>query len=153
MSIVFLVIFLFFTDRGFPLMHLAMVSTNGTIWDISLTENSSPSKRYLFKLPQSCTYHGYSDAKGILYFIDGRLRKKLTKYHSSFNKKGHENGVKVGIVRGDESKVCWGTTFICTSIDWGQCYKHSLMFGNLFWLYGNTLTNDQDYDLSTENRK
>ena len=134
------------------MMHLAMVSTNGTIWDISLTENRSPSKRYLFKLPQSCTYHGYSDAQGILYFIDGNLRKKITKYHSSFNKKGHKSGIKVG----KESKFCspssdWDATYIC--IVEFLCYKHSLQFGNLLWLYGNNFYNDQDYELFTENRK
>ena len=116
-------------------MHLAMVSKNGTIWDISLNENRSPSKHYLLKLPKSCTYHGYSDAKGVLYFIDGRLRKKLTKYHSSFNKNGHKNGVKV------ESKFCSSDDWdICTSIEL-SCYKQSLQFGNLFWLYGNTFIN------------
>ena len=76
------------------MMHLAMVSTNGTVWDISLNEKSSPSKLYLLKLPQSCTYNGYSDAKGILNFINGNLKKKLIQYHSSFSKKGHKTVVK-----------------------------------------------------------
>ena len=84
------------------MMHLAMVSTNGTVWDVSLTENSSPSKRYLFKLPQSCTYHGYSDAHGILYFIDGQSRKKLIQYHSSFSKKGHKTVVKNIVINNDK---------------------------------------------------
>ena len=119
-------------------MHLAMVSKNGTIWDISLNENRSPSKHYLLKLPKSCTYHGYSDAKGVLYFIDGHLRKKLTKYHSSFDKKGHEKGDKI-----DVSKLCWMSLTTCTSIEL-SCYKQSLQFGNLFWLYGNTFINIYD---------
>ena len=118
-------------------MHLAMVSKNGTIWDISLNENRSPSKHYLLKLPKSCTYHGYSDAQGVLYFIDGHLRKKLTKYHSSFEKEGHKKGDKI-----DVSKLCSMFT-ICTSIEL-SCYKQSLQFGNLFWLYGNTFINIHD---------
>ena len=129
--------FIFFQDRGFPMMHLAMVSKNGTIWDISLNENRSPSKHYLLKLPKSCTYHGYSDAKGVLYFIDGHLRKKLTKYHSSFDKEGHKKGDKI-----DVSKLCSMFT-ICTSIEL-SCYKQSLQFGNLLWLYGNTFINFYD---------
>ena len=57
------------------MMHLAMISQNGTIWDVSLNEKLSPSKKYLFKLPNSCWYHGYSDDRGVLYFIDGYLYK------------------------------------------------------------------------------
>ena len=128
-------IFIFFQDRGFPMMHLAMVSKNGTIWDISLNENRSPSKHYLLKLPKSCTYHGYSDAKGVLYFIDGHLRNKLTKYHSSFDKKGHKKGDKI-----DVSKIC-SMDATCTLFEL-SCYKQSLQFGNIFWLYGHTLIHD-----------
>ena len=123
-------------------MHLAMVSTNGTVWDISLNENSSPSKLYLFKLPQSCTYHGYSDAKGILYFIDGNLKKKMIQYHSSFSKMGHKTVVKNIIIKDDKGEYCssynWQSQYICS-----YCYTHSLQFGNYFWLYGSTYTADQ----------
>ena len=128
------------------MMHLAMVSTNGTVWDISLTENSSPSKRYLFKLPKSCTYHGYSDAQGILYFIEGQLGKKLIQYHSSFSKKGHKTVVKNIIINNDKLYCFpydwqsmgfdyWDRQYICS-----QCYTQSLQFGNYFWLYGSTYT-------------
>ena len=69
--------------------HLILISTNGTVWDISLNENKSQSKRKLFELPNSFKYHGYSDDKGILYFISCRLGsvKKVIKYHPSF---GHQ---------------------------------------------------------------
>ena len=130
------------------MMHLAMVSTNGTIWDISLTENRSPSKRYLFKLPQSCIYHGYSDAQGILYFIDGQfgnLKKKMIKYHSSFSKKGHKTVAKHIIIKDDRGEYCssnswiqFDNLYICS-----QCYTQSLQFGNYFWLYGSTYSAEQ----------
>ena len=137
-------------------MHLAMVSKNGTIWDISLNENRSPSKHYLLQLPKSCTYHGYSDAKGVLYFIDGHLRKKLTKYHSSFNKKGHKTVVKNIIIKDDKREYCssnnWQTvwsdewdTIMCTS-----CYQQSLQFGNLVWFYGNNFINNYDHIISPD---
>ena len=131
------------------MMHLAMVSTNGTVWDISLNEKSSPSKLYLLKLPQSCTYNGYSDAKGILNFINGNLKKKLIQYHSSFSKKGHKTVVK-NIIKGEFcssynwqplSYDDWDTLFICS-----QCYTQSLQLGNYFWLYGSTYTADQLLD-------
>lgn len=127
-----------------------MVSTNGTVWDISLNENRSPSKLYLLKLPQSCFYHGYSDAKGVLNLINGNLKKKLIQYHSSFSKKGHKTVVKNIITKDDKEAYCfsynwqslsfydWDTLNICS-----QCYTQSLQFGNYFWLYGNTYTADQ----------
>ena len=122
-----------------------MVSTNGTVWDISLNENSSPSKLYLLKLPQSCFYHGYSDAKGVLNLINGNLKKKWIQYHSSFSKKGHKNGVKNIITKDDKLEYCssyswesmlnpaWDTKEICFG-----CYTQSLLLGNYFWLYGST---------------
>ena len=131
-----------------------MVSTNGTVWDISLNENSSPSKLYLLKLPQSCFYHGYSDAKGILNLINGNLKKKMIQYHSSFSKKGHKTVVKNIIKKDDKVKYCssnnwqtlplddwdhnWDTHYICS-----LCYTQSLQFGNYFWLYGSTYAVDQ----------
>lgn len=130
------------------MMHLAMVSTNGTVWDISLTENSSPSKRYLLKLPQSCTYHGYSDARGILYFIDGQLRKKLIQYHSSFSKKGHKTVIK-NIIINDDKLWCSSSNWQSMSFDirhCSQCYTQSLQFGNYFWLYGSTYNADPFLD-------
>ena len=131
-----------------------MVSTNGTVWDISLNENSSPSKLYILKLPQSCFYHGYSDAKGILNFINGNIKKKMIQYHSSFSKKGHKTVLKNIINKDDIVEYCssnnwqtlsldswdhhWDTHYICT-----LCYTQSLQFGNYFWLFGSTFTTDQ----------
>ena len=92
------------------MLHLAMISKNGTVWDVSLNEKVSPSKIYLFKLPKSyscgiykncnsCGYRGYSDDKGILNFIEGHLNRKFVQYHSSFN--GHKTGIKHHIKEGE----------------------------------------------------
>ena len=88
-------------DRGYPNTHLALISTNGTVWDISLNEKISPSKKFLFKLATSCKYHGYSDDKGVLYFMDGDFKKQVTKYHPSTGKMGHK------IVKKLNHKVDW----------------------------------------------
>ena len=65
------------TVRSFPMLHLAMISKNGTVWDVSLNEKVSPSNIFLFKLPKSCPcgYRGYSDDKGILNFIEGHINQ------------------------------------------------------------------------------
>ena len=81
--------------------HLILISTNGTVWDLSLNEKVSLSKKKLLKLPDSCLYHGYSDDKGILYFINGNLQKKITKYHQSFDRNGHKTGGKL-FVKGEK---------------------------------------------------
>ena len=41
------------------------------------------------KLPKSEQYFGYSDEKGVVYFIHSDTEKFITKYHKSFNNKGH----------------------------------------------------------------
>ena len=115
------IFFLNITDRDFPTIHLILVSTNGTVWDISLNENISPSKKKLLKLPNSCLYHGYSDDKGIVYFINGNLQKKMIKYHESFKRNGG-TGFREG------KKVY--------SVKHETCYAQSLWFGNYFWLLG-----------------
>jgi hypothetical protein len=78
------------------MLHLAMISKNGTVWDLSLNEKMSPSKTFLFKLQESfsCGYQGYSDDKGILNFIEGRLDRKFIQYHSSFHGNGYKTGIK-----------------------------------------------------------
>ena len=76
------------TVRSFPMLHLALISKNGTVWDVSLNEKTSPSKKYLFKLPKSCSYHGYCDDKGILNFIAGHLdteKVDFKSYHKNRN--------------------------------------------------------------------
>ena len=108
--------------------HLILISTNGTVWDISLNENKSPSKKRLFELPNSCHYHGYSDDEGILYFISGRLGtvKQVVKYHSSF---GHKKGAKIKYDCDNNGD------YQCHNL----CFTHSLQFGNNFWIFGKTM--------------
>ena len=71
------------------MLHLAMISKNGTVWDVSLNERTSPSKKYMFKLPKSCSYHGYSDDKGILNFIAGHLEAKKVDFKSYHKNRNH----------------------------------------------------------------
>ena len=108
------------------MLHLAMISKNGTVWDMSLNEKVSPSKMFLFTLPKSslCGYRGYSDDKGILNFIEGHLTRKFVQYHSSFNGKGHKTGIKRHLKD------------IGLQGNGNACYTQSLQFGNSLWLFG-----------------
>ena len=115
------------------MLHLAMISKNGTVWDVSLNEKVSPSKMFLFELPTSCLcgYRGYSDDKGILNFIDGQLNRKFVQYHSSFNGNGHKTGIKLHLRRVGSRR--------------NACYTQSLQFGNSFWLFGATSYYGSDF--------
>ena len=115
--------------------HLILISTNGTVWDISLNENKSPSKRKLFELPNSCEYHGYSDDKGILYFISGRLGtvKKVVKFHPSFGHKRDDKSINYRCDLEDITKGCSHS-----------CFTQSLQLGNNFWMYGQTVIRIED---------
>ena len=88
------------------MLHLAMISSNGTVWDVSLNEKVSPAKKFLCELPKSCScgYRGYSDDKGILNFIGGHLDRKFVQYHSSFSGNGLKTGIKHHIKEGEINK-------------------------------------------------
>ena len=137
------IFFLNITDRDFPTIHLILVSTNGTVWDISLNENISPSKKKILKLPNSCLYHGYSDDKGIVYFINGNLQKNIIKYHKSFKRNAGKDYIKgekafnkkVFGVNDNGFTNQNGDAHMSLNYD-PFCYTQSLLFGNYFWLFG-----------------
>ena len=47
-------------------------------------------KEKLLKLPKSERYHGYSDKKGVLYFIHSDTKKPITQFHEKMSKEGHK---------------------------------------------------------------
>ena len=109
--------------------HLAILFDDGSVYDLSLEKKVSPSKEWILKLPKKDQYHGYSDQRGILYFVDGELKSPVIKYHKSINQEGHEiipfniNNVKsrLGIL---------GPI--------GMVFRCSVSVGNHFWLFGST---------------
>lgn len=76
--------------RAFPTLHLALIDVNATVHDVSFKEAISASRKKLLRLPMPPYYLGYSDEKGVLYFIPGKKgRNKITKFHPALNKNGH----------------------------------------------------------------
>ena len=109
-------------EEKFPVLHLALISKNGSAYDWSSNEDISPSKGFLLKLPKSKKYFGYSDPEGSLYFLDGELKKPLTKYNKKISNSGFET-------------YSINTTLINTSSD----MEHTLCLiaisvGNILWL-------------------
>ena len=73
---------------GYPVQHVALIYMDGSVYDISMEENISPSKKLLLTLPKDQFYMGYQDQIGILYLMSSRISSRLiTKYHTIFGDK------------------------------------------------------------------
>ena len=66
-----------------------MIFDDGLVYDFVLKDKCLQNVNQLMKLPKSKEYFGYSDANGVIYFIHSDEGKKITKFHKSFNSKGH----------------------------------------------------------------
>ena len=62
-----------------------MVFSDGNVYQNTFQDPNS--KMLLFKLPKAKKYYGYSDDKGVLYFIDSKLERSTRKYHKAFGSK------------------------------------------------------------------
>ena len=111
----------FFSARGYPNLHLAMIFDDGLVYDFVLKDKCLQNVNQLMKLPKSKEYFGYSDENGVIYFIHSDEAKKITKFHKSFNNKGH--------VTVDKSKRP-------KALSQGFQYSHGFLLGNRFWTFG-----------------
>ena len=103
--------------QGFPIPHVALVYGDGSIYDISLNEDISPSKHFLFKLSKDKGYFGYADQFGILHFISSSLTRKITRYYESFGHKTIPKSVPKMVHKMDS-------------------FSHGLQVGNKVWVWG-----------------
>ena len=113
--------------RQFLSSHLAIVFQDGSVYDLSLEENISKSKKWILKLPKKAQYHGYSDEKGIIYFLDGDLNSPLIRYHKAINNQGHNT---ISIKTGKQKKISNHTN--------GATFISSVLVADKFWLFGGT---------------
>ena len=122
-----------FSDRKMPQLYLALIFDEGDVWEFAMTANGPSVKEKVLKLPQSRRYFGYSDDKGVLYFIHSEINKPVTKFHKKLSKNGHR------IVAG--SKRC---ELLHHEIDTniGKCkhfeYSYGILLGMGFWTFGKT---------------
>ena len=104
-------------QHGFPIPHVALVYEDGSIYDISLNEEISPSKNFLFKLSKDKGYFGYADQFGVLNFISSSLARKVTRYHESFGHKTIPKSVPNMVHKMDS-------------------FSNGLQVGNKVWVWG-----------------
>jgi hypothetical protein len=101
-----------------------MIFDEGLVYDVSVTAGSLQDINRLMKLPKSERYFGYSDDNGVIYFIHSGTKKFITKYHKSFNDKGH-----LTVQKSKRSKA------LMNDIERFQ-YIHGVLMGNRFWTFG-----------------
>ena len=99
-----------------------MIFDEGLVYDFSVTDKNLHSMNLLMKLPKSKQYFGYSDDNGVIYFIHSNTKKPITKYHKSFNKKGH-----VVVNKSKKSKA------LINKIE--SEYSYGVLMGNRFWTF------------------
>ncbi len=67
-------------DLFFPLPKMALIWTNGSVFEASLQATGAIEIQHKFNLPTKSSYHSYSDEKGGLYFINAIAEKRSYKY-------------------------------------------------------------------------
>ena len=67
-----------------------MIFDEGHVWQLTINGTVPCAKKKLLKLPKSQGYHGYSDQKGVLYFIQSDMEKPMTQFHEKMSKDGHK---------------------------------------------------------------
>ena len=112
--------------EGYPVQHVALIYMDGSVYDISMDEKISPSKKLLLMLPKDQFYMGYQDQIGILYLLSSRIYNRLiTKYHSVFGDKTILNSVIPNKLKLVDS---------CGTID--SVGLLGVQVGDLFWVIG-----------------
>ena len=114
---------------GFPVPHVALIYEDGSVFDISLYNQVSPSRNFLFKLSQDKAYFGYVEELEVLHFISSTIARKITRYHDPFGHQTIPQSVPKAIHRDD------------------SYYTHGLRMGNKFWVWGASYKNEQLFDL------
>lgn len=115
---------------------MALIDKNATVHDFSFKPAISASRKQLLKLPLPSRYLGYSDDKGILYFIDsGKGKKTVTKYHPALNKNGHQTIPFLKKWRSDKKSIIKLKDLLEYF-----AYQKSTLIGRYFWFYSREQT-------------
>ena len=140
-------------DRSFPWTHLAFITKNSSVFDISTVGNNFKQNGFLMKLPEDVGYHGYSDNQGILYFFGQSMRKPVIKYHKKLNDLGNcafqiqdltldNDGFDIlsrQISKNERANV------FTISIREQDKFINSITFGKFFWMFALTSVRKLNY--------
>ena len=90
MQVGILIILNVFLGRKFPRQHFAIITADGSLQEISVSNENFEYTKDLMKFQKTDEYFGYSDEFGVLYIFNKRLARPITKYHKAFNSLGFE---------------------------------------------------------------
>ena len=76
--------------REKPNLNLALIYDEGTVWHFTMNTTTPIAQKKLLQLPKSDGYFGYSDDKGMVYFIHSNIKKPITQFHKALNNKGYK---------------------------------------------------------------
>ena len=120
--------------HNFPKQHVALIYHDGSVYDISLNENISPSKQLLLKLPKDKTYFGFAnEQQGILNFISSTICRPITQFK-----------LKHSIIPNSKPKMVDPMHYHFTQ---------GIEVGNMFWVWGVDSTYQYTQVLSNPNPK
>ena len=102
-----------------------MIFDDGLVYDFFVKDQCLQDANQLMKLPKSKEYFGYSDYNGVIYFLHSDEAKKITKFHKSFNNKGH-----ITVNKSKRPKALIGKD------SHGFQYSYGVLLGNRFWTFG-----------------
>ena len=114
--------------------HIAVIYNDGSVYDVSLEENISPSENLLIKLPgehdELGKRYAYQDQIGTLYFISSTISRPITQYHHQFGVHSALSSNYISLFSFEKYRLNLGT-----------------QIGNKLWLFGMNF-HKQHYDLS-----
>ena len=105
------------TGTGPPVQHVALIFQDGSVYDISLNPEISPSAQQVMKLANDDYYFGFSDPLGSLHFISSTISRLITKYNPSIGHSTIDNSIPKRAHKWD-------------------VYREGIQVGNIFWVWG-----------------
>ena len=138
--------FLVMDSQGkFASLNLAIVLSNGSVWDISFDDKfMAIKKKLLIQLPYKkyTTYLPFSTNLKVLNFVRNDLKRDIIQYHKKLNKQGHMTIGKSSlpiktsdIIGTDQGFLELGELWKNSMESILMTYKDGVQVGNMFWVF------------------
>ena len=100
---------------GFAQPHLALVTENGSVWNIKSNDQfKTVKKNLLIQLPKPKDlpyfrtlnyYHMFSTKNGVLNFVKDDISSNIIQYHNSLNNQNHATLQKSSLIFKEDNEV------------------------------------------------
>ena len=133
------------SQEKFASLNLAIVLSNGSVWDISFDDKfMAIKKKLLIQLPYKkyTTYLPFSTNLKVLNFVRNDLKRDIIQYHKKLNKQGHMTIGKSSLPIKLTDIIGTNQGFFGTGGFWKNSmesilvnYKEGIQVGNMFWVF------------------